>query len=102
NHQLRDRFQARGMHYVLAVPKNHTVSIPSPGTLGVEGRADAVIAALDARAWCTRTGGAGTKSDRHYAWARQRIHCPADDGEHWLLARRSLKDPPIWPISCAT
>lgn len=90
---LRRRLQARGMHYVLAVPKNHTVITPSPGTLGVEGRADEIIATLDARAWRTRTAGAGTKGDRRYAWARQRINGPTDDGEHWLLARRSLKDP---------
>src|SRR5699024_6474467 len=90
---LRHRLQARRMHYVLAVPKNHAVIKPVPGTLGVEGRADEVIAKLDARAWRTRTAGAGTKGDRHYAWARQPIHGPTNDGEHWLLARRSLKDP---------
>lgn len=93
NRQLREVLQARGMHYVLAVPKNHTVVLSSTGTLSVEARADAVIADLDARAWRTRTAGAGTKGDRHYAWARQRITGPTDDGQHWLLARRSLKDP---------
>lgn len=93
NHQLRHRLQARGLHYVLAVPKNHTVMTPSATTLGVEGRADEVIASLDTRAWRTRTAGAGTKGDRHYAWARHRINGPTDDGEHWLLVRRSLKDP---------
>jgi len=93
NHQLRHRLQARGMHYVLAVPKNHTIMTPSATTLGVEGLADEVIGSLDARAWRTRTAGAGTKGDRRYAWARQRINGPTTDGEHWLLARRSLKDP---------
>lgn len=53
-----------GMHYLLAVPKHHAVIRPSPGTLGVESRADAVMAALDARAWRTRTAGAGTTGDR--------------------------------------
>lgn len=93
NHRLRSRLQARGMHYVLAAPKNHTVIIPTPTTLGVELRADEAIAALDARAWRQRTAGAGTKGDRRYAWARQRINGLADEGEHWLLARRSLTDP---------
>src|SRR5699024_10497084 len=89
---LRHRLHARGMHYVLAVPKNQMVITPSPGTLGVEGRADELVAALDARAWRTRTAGAGTKGDRHYAWARIRINGPTQNGEHWLLARRSLAD----------
>src|SRR5699024_1576219 len=93
NHGLRERLEARRMHYVLAVPKNHTVVLPSSDTLGSEGRADDVVAALDARAWRERTAGAGTKGDRRYAWARQRLTGPTDDGEHWLLARRSLKDP---------
>lgn len=55
NHGLRQRLEARHMHYVLAVPKNHTVMTPNPTTLGVEGR--------------------------------------ADEGEHWVLARRSLTEP---------
>lgn len=93
NHGLRHRLQARGMHYVLAVPRNHTVITPDPNTLGVESRADAVIANIDARAWRERTAGAGTKGDRTYAWARQRINGLPGQGEHWLLARRSLKDP---------
>ena len=90
---LRHRLQARRMHYVLAVPKNHAVMIPSPAALGVEARADEAVAALDARAWRQRTAGAGTKGDRRYAWARQQINGLAADGEHWLLARRSLTDP---------
>lgn len=93
NHRLRQRLEVQGMHYVLAVPKNHTVMMPSPTTLGVEGRADEVIAALDARAWRIRTAGAGTKGDRDYAWARQRINGSTGNGEHWLLARRALTDP---------
>ncbi|NWN88512.1 MAG: IS701 family transposase, partial [Micrococcaceae bacterium] len=93
NHGLRERLQARRMHYVLAVPKNHTVTMPSSSTLGVEARADEVIATLDARAWRERTAGPGTKGDRRYAWARERLTGPTDDGEHWLLARRSLQDP---------
>lgn len=47
---------------------------------------------MDARAWRTRTAGAGTKGDRQYAWARIRINGPTDNGKHWLLARRSLTD----------
>lgn len=90
---LRRRLEARGMHYVMAVPMNQRAIVPAPGTLGVEGRADQLFAALDGRAWRTRTAGTGTKGERLYAWARIRINGPAETGEHWLLARRSLKDP---------
>ncbi len=90
---LRRRLEARGMHYVMAVPMNQRAITPEPGTVGVEGRADALFAALDGRAWRTRTAGAGTKGERLYAWARIRINGPTEAGEHWLLARRSLKDP---------
>ena len=93
NRQLRERLHTRRMHYVLAVPKNHTVLPLTPPHQEVEGRADEVIAALDARAWRTRTAGVGTKGDRRYGWARQPINGPTDHGEHWLLARRSLHDP---------
>ncbi|RAX49206.1 IS701 family transposase [Arthrobacter sp. AQ5-05] len=95
---LRRRLEARGMHYVMAVPMNQRAIVPAPGTLGVEGRADQLFAALDGRAWRTRTAGTGTagtgtKGERLYAWSRIRINGPAETGEHWLLARRSLKDP---------
>jgi SRSO17 transposase len=90
---LRRRLEARGMHYVMAVPMNQRAIVPDPGTLGVEGRADRLFAALDGRAWRTRTAGTGTKGERLYAWARIRVNGPAEAGEHWLLARRSLKDP---------
>lgn len=89
---LRRRLEARGLHYVLAVPMNQRVIAPTAG-LGEERRADELIASLRANAWRTRTAGAGTKGDRRYSWARTRINGPAETGEHWLLARRSLKDP---------
>ena len=72
---------------------NQRVITPESGALGVEGRTDELFAALDGRAWRTRTAGSGTKGERLYAWARIRINGPAETGEHWLLARRSLKDP---------
>jgi len=90
---LRRRLEARGMHYVMAVPMNQRAITPAPESFGIEGRADQLFAALDGRAWRTRTAGTGTKGERLYAWARIRINGPAETGEHWLLARRSLKDP---------
>ena len=90
---LRRRLEARGMHYVMAVPMNQRAITPAPESFGIEGRADQLFAALDGRAWRTRTAGTGTKGERLYVWARIRINGPAETGEHWLLARRSLKDP---------
>ncbi|GAC1503885.1 MAG: IS701 family transposase [Pseudarthrobacter sp.] len=90
---LRRRLEARGLHYVMAVPMNQRVITPAPGSFGAEGRADELFAALDGRAWRTRTAGTGTKGERLYAWATIGINGPAETGEHWLLARRSLKDP---------
>ena len=90
---LRRRLEARGMYYVMAVPMNQHAITPTPGTLGIEGRADQLFVALDGRAWRTRTAGTGTKGERLYSWARIRINCPAEIGEHWLLACRSRKTP---------
>lgn len=90
---LRGRLEARGMHYVMGVAANHRVIIPDPASFGTEGRADELFDGLDGRAWRTRTAGAGTKGNRLYSWARIRINGPTETGEHWLLGRRSLKDP---------
>ena len=90
---LRRRLEARSMHYVMAVPMNQRAVTPGPGLLGTGWRADELFASLDGRAWRARTAGAGTKGNRLYSWARARINGPAETGEHWLLARRSLKDP---------
>jgi SRSO17 transposase len=89
---LRRRLEARGLHYVLAVPMNQNIIAPTAWP-GEQWRADKLIASLRANAWRTRTAGAGTKGHRRYSWARTRINGPAETGEHWLLARRSLKDP---------
>lgn len=92
----RRRLEVRGMPYVVAVPMNQRAITPALGTLGVEGRADELFVALNGRAWRTRTAGTGAKGERLYAWARIRISGPAESGEHWLLARRCAKTPPIW------
>ena len=92
-YKLRKALEDRGVFYVLAVPMNQRV-IAKTGTLGSEGRADDLIAALPATAWRTRSAGRGSKGDRRYGWARARINGARDsDAEYWLLARRSLADP---------
>ena len=95
HYRLRASLEDRGMHYVLAVPSSqHVIAKTTGSILGQEYRADALIQALPATAWRTRSAGAGSKGDRRYAWARARINGARDpDVEYWLLARRSLTDP---------
>lgn len=89
---LRRRLGARRMHYVVAVPMNHRGTVTAPGSPGAEGRSDELFAALDRRARRTRAVGTGTKGERLYTSVRIRINGPAKTGEHWILARRNLKD----------
>ncbi|WP_158252400.1 transposase [Cryobacterium sp. Y57] len=84
---LRRRLEARGIHYVMAVAMNQRAITPTPSSLGAEGRADQLFAALDGRAWRTRTAGTGITGERLFSWARIRINGPAETSEHWLLAR---------------
>jgi SRSO17 transposase len=86
---LRYDLQARRVGYVLAVARNHRVTLAT----GVH-RADEVAAGFSARAWHRYSAGPGAKGERDYDWAYLRIQ--ADPGEprrhHWLLVRRSLTD----------
>ncbi|MFT4213369.1 MAG: IS701 family transposase [Microbacterium sp.] len=94
-YRLRKSLEDRGMSYVLAVPASQRVIAKAGASIiGTEYRADALIAALPATVWRTRSAGQGSKGDRRYAWARARINGERDaDAEYWLLARRSLADP---------
>jgi SRSO17 transposase len=76
--------------YVLAIKRNDTLTTPQG-----EQRADALIAALPARAWQQLSAGAGAHGPREYGWARIPVRAGAwrPGRGHWLLARRSLKDP---------
>jgi hypothetical protein len=86
---LRRALEKRGVPYVLAVPVNQTV-IAKTGLIGAEFRADQLIASLSGRSCRNRSAGPA-KGARRYAWARARINAANDtEGEHWLLARRSL------------
>lgn len=102
NHGLRERLEARRMHYVLAVPKNHTVVLPSSDTLGSEGRADDVVAALDARAWRNARQVPGPKATGDtLGRGNASLGPPMMANIGYWLADRS-KTPPMSPISCAT
>ena len=83
--RLRQACEKAGKGYVLAVPVNFPVRLPS-------GRKAAVIrvaAMVPAAAWETRSCGPGCKGRRDYQWAWAATASP----RHWLLVRRSLADP---------
>jgi SRSO17 transposase len=87
---LREWLEQRDVFCVMAIKCRDTV-------MAAEGprRADALIAALPARAWQRLSAGAGAHGPREYDWAR----IPVRSGTwrpgrgHWLLARRSRSDP---------
>jgi hypothetical protein len=69
---------------------NHRNGTPA----GREERADALVAALPARAWRRLSAGAGAHGPREYDWARVPVRTGWRPGRgHWVLARRSLSDP---------
>jgi SRSO17 transposase len=87
---LRVWLEDRDVCHVVATKRNDTLITTSGG----EQHADALVAALPARAWRRLSVGAGAHGPREYDWARVpvRISWRAGRG-HWLLARRSISDP---------
>jgi SRSO17 transposase len=83
--RLRRACERAGKGYVLAVPVNFPVRLPSGRTAAVS----AVAAMVPAAAWETRSCGPGCKGHRGYRWAWAATVSP----RHWLLARSSLADP---------
>lgn len=91
NHRgLRRDLQTRDVGYVLAVARNHRVTLPTGATAGVEH----VAQTLPHRSWNRRSAGKGAKGERDYDWAWVCITPPADEqkGHHWLLVRRRIRD----------
>ena len=83
--KLRQACEDAGKGYVLAVPSNFTVRLPSGRKVTV-----AFLAWLiPATAWETRSCGPGCKGHRDYHWAWAATASP----RHWVLLRRSLSDP---------
>jgi SRSO17 transposase len=87
---LRAWLEEQDVLYVVATKRNDTLAT----TGGREERADALIAALPARAWRRLSAGAGAHGPREYEWARVPVRIGWRPGRgHWVLARRSLSDP---------
>jgi SRSO17 transposase len=82
--KLREACEKDKKGYVVAVPVNFTVTLPS----GRKTAVPAVARLVRATAWETRSCGRGCKGHRHYAWAWAATASP----RHWVLLRRSLTD----------
>ena len=83
--KLRAACERHGKGYVLAVPVNFTVTLPSRRRMAVASLARLV----PARCWETRSCGPGCKGHRDYAWAWAATASP----RHHVLIRRSLSGP---------
>jgi SRSO17 transposase len=83
--KLRAACEQAGKGYVLAVPSNFTVRLPS----GRKAAAAMLARLIPARCWETRSCGRGCKGHRDYDWAWAATASP----RHWVLIRRSCSDP---------
>ena len=83
--KLREACEKDEKGYVLAVPVNFTVTLPS----GRKTTVAAVARLIPPAAWETRSCGRGCKGHRDYARAWAATSSP----RHWVLIRRSLADP---------
>ena len=87
--KLRRWLQERGVSYVVAVPRSHSL----PGMLGSR-RAEEVVSEAPGEAWERVEVREGSKGPRVHEWARARLPYECADGwVQWLLARRSVGDP---------
>ena len=83
--KLREACEKDRKGYVLAVPVNFTVTLPS----GQKRTVAAVARLVPPTAWETRSCGHGCKGHRDYEWAWAATSSP----RHQILIRRSLSDP---------
>jgi SRSO17 transposase len=91
--RLRRMLEKREQPYVLAVRSNHHLRFWTEE--GLEETNPAAMAdALASKAWATHAAGEGSKGLRLYEWARIALSSTANPGfEHWLLIRRSRREP---------
>jgi SRSO17 transposase len=83
--KLRGACETAGKGYLVAVPVNFAVTLPS----GRKTTMAAVARLIPPNAWETRSCGRGCKGHRDYEWAWAATSSP----RHWVLIRRSLTDP---------
>ena len=89
---LRGWLEERGLHHVLAVPRNEELWAGNDLR-----RVDEVQAVHAHQAWHRISAGAGSKGERWYDWQCWVLAEPEEaDWGHYLLLRRSLADPDDW------
>lgn len=87
---LRWWMEQRAISHVMCVKTSDTVITRGAG----ERRVDELVADLAPQAWKRLSAGKGSHGERMYQWARIPIRIWWENGHgHWVLARRSLKDP---------
>ena len=90
---LRRALERREQPFVLAIRGNEKLWSKLRGRPGRHAIAD-LAAALPARSWRRLSAGAGSKEERLYDWARlSTTHPQQPPWGHWVLIRRSRKDP---------
>ncbi|MEU6401138.1 IS701 family transposase [Streptomyces cinnamoneus] len=87
---LRWWMEQRAISHVMCVKTSDTVITRGMG----ERRVDDLVAGLPPQAWKRLSAGKGSHGERMYQWARIPVRIWWENGHgHWVLARRSLKDP---------
>jgi SRSO17 transposase len=95
--RLRVWLEQQGQPFVLAVTSAEPLFALLAGHFG-QPRADRIAAHIPTQEWRRLSAGAGAKGPRTYDWARvrlARLQLSAEERrwEHWLLVRRSRRDP---------
>src|SRR6185295_10404098 len=91
--RLRRMLERRGKPYVLAVRSNHCLRFWNQDGLR-QTSSEELCDELEDGAWATHPAGEGSKGLRLYDWARIALPSACDPAfEHWLLIRRSRKEP---------
>lgn len=87
--ELRLWLIEQGLSYVLAAPCTYTI-----WTTGQPIEATTVVAQVPAAEWVRLSAGAGSQGARLYDWTWLHLPYQAAPGmRHWLIARRSIRDP---------
>jgi SRSO17 transposase len=94
NQDLRDWLELQGYHFVLAVACDEAVEIMTSGGCRRMTVTQAQTCVLQAHDWQRLSMGEGSKGPRWFDWACLPVLCACqDDGQHFLLIRRSCTDP---------